>query len=115
MLLDSPEKPAAESRSRLSAFAFDEERAAGSPPPALVIAESGPDAESSASKAAEPASRCPTPHLPPVEEQELDSPRSPSPSATSCELVCAGVQLCVQCAPCELLVANTDAVPGVRR
>lgn len=79
MLLDSPEKPAAEPRSRLSVFAYEEERAAGSPLPALVIAESGATAESTASKAAEPASRCPTPHLPPVEVQDLDSPRSPLP------------------------------------
>ena len=84
MLVDSPEKPAAEPRNRFRGFAFEEphaeeSHAAESPPPALVIAEIGSNAETSTSKAAESASRCPTPHLPPVEEQELDSPRSPSP------------------------------------
>ena len=84
MLVDSPEKPAAEPRSRLSAFAYEEDASrADNSPPALVIAEDEPAAEPSASKPAESASRCPTPHLPQVEEQELDSPRSPSPPRPS--------------------------------
>ena len=80
LLVDSPEKPAGEPRSRLSAFEFDEERASRSSTPLLVIAENPPDIESTASKAAESASRCPTPRLHPEKEQELDSPRSPPPS-----------------------------------
>ena len=79
MLIESPERAAAESRNRFSGFAFEDPHAAENSPPPLVIAESEPIAESSASKAAESASRCPTPHLPPFEERELESPRSPSP------------------------------------
>ena len=87
MLIESPERPAAESGNRFSGFAFDEPHAAENSPPPLVIAENEPSTELSASKAAESASRCPTPRLPPFEERELESPRSPSspprPAASS--------------------------------
>ena len=80
VLVESPEKPAAEPQNRFSAFEFEEARTSRSSSPTLVIAEGEPNAESTANEAPESVSRGPTPHPQPVEEPVPDSPRSPSPS-----------------------------------
>ena len=115
MLVESPEKPAAEPQNRFSAFEFDEAHTSRSPSPALVIAESEPNAESIANEAAEPASRRPTPRPQPVEEPSPDSPRSPSPSPPAASASSREVEFRVQSAYYEFCVTNSDALPGVRR
>ena len=72
VLVESPDKAAAEPQKRFSAFEFDEERTSRSTSPTLVIAEDEPIADASASQAAESCA---------FRLRARDSPTNPSPRA----------------------------------